>query len=151
MGKYLPEAIEPRGKNFRRWQNGDVIGHTRLIPDFRRDFGAPYYVAHRAHFHSALYKRALDLGVEVKTASRVDDFEEENGSLTLADGSTYHGDLVIAADGMSLTYVVKPTTKAFRRDQITRTRQSTRWRTEAPSENWLRSLPRNSGCKRNEE
>ena len=106
VGKYLPEAIEPCGKNFRRWQNGDVIGHTKLIPEFRQNFSAPYYVAHRAHFHSALYKRALDLNVEVKTASRVDDFDEENGTLTLADGTTYEADLVIAADGMYLKKIL---------------------------------------------
>ena len=75
-----------------------MIGHTRLIPDFRREFGAPYYVAHRAHLHSALHKRALELNVEVKTDSKVDSVDER-GTLTLANGCTYHGDLIIAADG----------------------------------------------------
>ena len=103
VGEYLVDgAVEPQSINFRRWQSGKVIGHTRLIPDFQDNFGAPYYVAHRAHLHSALYKRALDLGVEVKTASRVECVDEADGLLTTADGSTHRGDLVIAADGMHL-------------------------------------------------
>ena len=101
VGEYLVDgAIEPQSINFRRWQDGDVISRTRLIPEFQDNFGAPYYVAHRAHLHSALHKRALDLGVLVRTASRVDHVDEETGSLTIVDGTVYHGDLVIAADGM---------------------------------------------------
>lgn len=101
VGKYLVDgAVEPQSINFRRWQNGNIIGHTKLIPDFQDNFGAPYYVAHRAHLHSALFKRAVDLAVEVKTNSRVDEVDEEAGSVTIADGSTYQGDLIIAADGM---------------------------------------------------
>ena len=100
VGEYLADgAIEPQNIHFLRWQSGDVIGRTKLIPGFRKNFSAPYYVAHRAHLHSALYKRALDLGVDVKVASKVDNMDEINASLTLADGSIHRGDLVIAADG----------------------------------------------------
>ena len=47
-----------------------VIICSKLVPDFRQNFGAPYYVVHRAHFHMALYKRALELGVDVKVGPR---------------------------------------------------------------------------------
>jgi salicylate hydroxylase len=85
--------------SFRRWQNGQVIGHTKLVPDFRENFKAPYYVVHRAHFHDALYKRALELGVEVRVASRVTSYNLDEPSVSVADGTALRADLIVAADG----------------------------------------------------
>jgi salicylate hydroxylase len=76
-----------------------MIGHTKLIPDFRETFGAPYYVIHRAHFHDALYRRALELGVMVHTGAKVVDYDLDAPSITLEDGSMHVADLVIAAEG----------------------------------------------------
>jgi salicylate hydroxylase len=84
---------------FRRWDNGEVIGYTKLVPDFRENFQAPYYVVHRAHFHSALHKRALELGVEVKVNSKVVDYDLEAPSVELENGQVLPADLVVAADG----------------------------------------------------
>lgn len=85
--------------SFRRWDNGKIIGHTKLIPDFRENFKAPYYVVHRAHFHDALHKRALELGVEVRVASRVTNYNLDKPSVSLEDGHELHADLIVAADG----------------------------------------------------
>jgi len=84
---------------FRRWDTGSVIGYTKLVPEFRDNFKAPYYVVHRAHFHSALYRRALELGVEVKIASKVEKYDLESPSVELANGMVMHADLIVAADG----------------------------------------------------
>lgn len=92
-------AVEPDSIAIRRWENGDLIGWTQLIPDFRRSFGAPYYVIHRAHLHDALHKLAMELGVKVELASTVIDYDLDAPSITLEDGSVHHGDLVIGADG----------------------------------------------------
>lgn len=101
LDPYLKEYVtEPGSISFRRWQSGNVIGLTRLIPNFREQFGAPYYVIHRANFHSALHKRALDLGVTVKVASRVVGYNIEGPSIVLGDGETVSADLVVAADGI---------------------------------------------------
>ncbi|KAJ5402817.1 uncharacterized protein N7487_008713 [Penicillium crustosum] len=101
LDPYLKEYVtEPESISFRRWQSGDVIGLTRLIPNFREQFGAPYYVIHRANFHSALHKRALDLGVTVKVASRVVGYNIEGPSIVLGNGETVSADLVVAADGV---------------------------------------------------
>lgn len=54
---------------------------------------------HRAHLHEALHKLALELGVKVKLASTVVDYDLDAPSLTLENGSVHHGDLVIGADG----------------------------------------------------
>lgn len=92
-------VVESENIFFRRWEDGAVIGDTKLKPDFRDNFGAPYYVVHRAHLHSALHKRAVELGVEVNVNSKVVDYDLDTPSVTLEDGSTHTADLVVAADG----------------------------------------------------
>lgn len=91
---------------FRRWESGHVIGLTRLIPNFRETFGAPYYVIHRANFHTALYRRALDLGVAVKLASRVVEYDVERTGIVLESGDCKEADLIVAADGLWLSGIV---------------------------------------------
>ncbi|RHZ43502.1 putative salicylate hydroxylase [Aspergillus thermomutatus] len=101
LGPYLENYVsQPEGISFRRWENGKVIGHTRLIPGFRQTFGGPYYVIHRADFHSALYRRALDLGVTVKLACRVVDYNPQVPRIKLEDGQSFEADLIVAADGI---------------------------------------------------
>lgn len=97
-----PYVTEPESISFRRWQTGKVIGNTKLAPDFTETFNAPYYVIHRAHFHSALCQKAQDMGIDIKLGARVENYNPVAGSITLADGTTYIGDLVVAGDGKSL-------------------------------------------------
>lgn len=100
LGPYLTSIVnEPERIVVRRWESGDVIGLTELIPDFERSFGAPYYVIHRAHLHDALHKLAVELGVKVELDSTVVDYHLDSPSLTLGNGSVHRGDLVIGADG----------------------------------------------------
>lgn len=95
-----PYITEPESIAFRRWQNGKVIGKTKLVPDFVDTFRAPYYVIHRADFHSALFQRALDVGVQIYLGARVVGFDPVEGSIELGDGTKRVGDLVVAADGL---------------------------------------------------
>lgn len=101
LGPYLqPHVNKPGHISFRRWENGAVIGHTKLKPDFEAEFGAPYYVIHRAHFHDALHHRALDLGIEVKLNCRIESYDPAMPSITVSGGlETVTGDLIVAADG----------------------------------------------------
>jgi salicylate hydroxylase len=92
-------VVEPNGMTFRRWLDGKVIGYTKLVPQFRENFHGAYYVIHRAHFHDALYRRALELGVQVKVASRVEKYDMEAPSVQLVNGDTLQADLIVAADG----------------------------------------------------
>jgi salicylate hydroxylase len=55
-------AVHPETIWFKRWQDGKKIAKTTLVPDFEQNFGARYYVAHRAHLHDALHRKALELG-----------------------------------------------------------------------------------------
>ncbi|KIM95487.1 hypothetical protein OIDMADRAFT_45296 [Oidiodendron maius Zn] len=101
LGPFLdPHVVEPNGITFRRWESGNVIGYTKLVPDFRENFKAPYYVVHRAHFHAALHRRALELGVDVRVASRVVEYDLEAPSVKVETGEVFLADLVVAADGI---------------------------------------------------
>ena len=84
---------------FRRWKNGEPIGYTRLIPGFRQMFDAPYYVIHRADFHSALVQRARDLGIEIKLGRKVADYDLSRSAIQLETGERFEADLIVAADG----------------------------------------------------
>ena len=92
-------TVKPEAINFRRWENGNIIGYTSLGKTFVEDFEVPYYVVHRAHFHEAMHQRALELGVAIRLNSRVVEYREQMGSVELANGSIVQGDLVVAVDG----------------------------------------------------
>jgi salicylate hydroxylase len=85
---------------FRRWEDGKPIGHTKLVPEFQDTYEAPYYVIHRADFHMALHKLALQHGVEVIIGSRVDVYDEETATVETSKGIKYTADLLVAADGV---------------------------------------------------
>ena len=93
--------MQPEGISFRRWKSGDVIGYTKLAPEFKAMFGAPYYVVHRAHIHSALHKLAISLGVDVQLNSKVLDCDTDAPSITLENGRILTSDLIVSADGTS--------------------------------------------------
>jgi salicylate hydroxylase len=93
-------VVEPANIHFRRWETGDIIGKTKLVPDFRETFRGPYWVIHRAHFHDALLRRALELGVEIRTGCKVVNYDFDEPSVTLEDGSTHVADLVVTAEGL---------------------------------------------------
>lgn len=101
--KYLEKkAVRPDSIKFRRWEDGSVIGLTKLDSEFAENFGSPYYVVHRADFHEALYQRATELGVKVWLNSRVVEYVG-GSSAVLEDGSVVQGDLIVGADGKILT------------------------------------------------
>ncbi|TLD15423.1 uncharacterized protein PgNI_02143 [Pyricularia grisea] len=91
--------VEPSCINFRRWQDGNLIGYTDL-DEFDSSFGAPYCVAHRAHLHEALHARALELGVKVRLNSFVAAYKPDDAAIELSNGEVVKGDLIVAADGI---------------------------------------------------
>ncbi|KIV90285.1 hypothetical protein PV10_07604 [Exophiala mesophila] len=93
-------VVTPASIAFKRWQDGDVIALTKLVPEFQDNFDAPYWVVHRAHFHDAMYQLAKQLGVEVILNSRVVEYDQHGPSITTENGTTYSGDLVICSDGV---------------------------------------------------
>ncbi|KAH7393696.1 hypothetical protein BKA64DRAFT_676771 [Cadophora sp. MPI-SDFR-AT-0126] len=101
LGPFLKgKVVEPEAMTFRRWEDGKPIGLTKLVPNFRENFGAPYYVVHRADFHDAMHKLAVDLGVKIEVASKVVSYDPKTASVEVENGRRYSGDLVVAADGV---------------------------------------------------
>ncbi|GME64818.1 hypothetical protein GTA08_BOTSDO07426 [Neofusicoccum parvum] len=94
------KAIQPDSITFRRWESGEPIGFTKLKPDFEENFGAPYYVIHRAHLHEALHKLAVQSGAKILINKSVVEYDPEVPCVETADGSGFTADLVIAADGV---------------------------------------------------
>lgn len=97
---YLREYVtEPDSVYIRRWETGAVIGRTQYVPHFQEEYGAPYYVIHRAHFHEAMHKLAVELGVTVKLGSKVVSYRTDEGTIILRDGTKATADIIVAADG----------------------------------------------------
>jgi salicylate hydroxylase len=101
LGPYLEgKAVEPDAIRMRRWQTGEVISLTQLVPDFEERFGAPYYVVHRANLQLAMYELAVSMGVHVRVNAGVRSYKAESPSVVLENGETHHADLIVAADGI---------------------------------------------------
>ena len=101
IGRFLSDQlVEPEGIRFRRWEDGSLIGYTKLVPDFRQHFDGPYYVVHRAHLHDALHRLALEQGVHLRTDSKVTGYDMDVPSVQLSDGLSFTADLIVAADGI---------------------------------------------------
>jgi salicylate hydroxylase len=96
-------ATYPEGRDYRAWDNGDRLYYTPLGQRAEAYFGSPYYAAHRADLLDVLLggfgQHGFRLGSRVE---RVDQ-DANNVTVTLADGSTATGDILIGADGIHST------------------------------------------------
>lgn len=101
LGPYLQgKANEPEAIRMRRWQNGELLSQTKLHPESRILYGAPYYVVHRADLQLSMYALALALGAEIILNSPIKTFYETTASVELFGGEIHSADLVVAADGI---------------------------------------------------
>jgi len=105
LGEALKQvATYPEGRDYRGWDTAERLYYTPLGQKAEAHFGSPYYAAHRAELLDVLLTGLTDrsgiiLGSRV---TRVD--QDANGvTLTLANGETAHGDILIAADGIHST------------------------------------------------
>jgi salicylate hydroxylase len=93
-------AFHPEGRDYRAWDDGDRLYYTPLGERVVARFGAPHYCAHRADVLDVLLG-ALG-GEGFRLGARVDDLvqDADGVTITLADGSTARGDVLIGADGI---------------------------------------------------
>jgi salicylate hydroxylase len=96
-------ATYPQGRDYRAWDNGDRLYYTPLGERAEAHFGSPYYAAHRADLLDVLLSGLGEHGFRL--GSRVERVDQDaNGvTVTLADGSTASGDILIGADGIHST------------------------------------------------
>jgi len=79
------------------------VGKIPTDENFRKRFGNPYAVIHRQDIHNSLLEGAQETGkVEFFTNTRVERVEQTENTVTVtcADGKTYTGQALIAADGV---------------------------------------------------
>ncbi len=97
-------AYYPEGRDYRAWDNGDRLYYTPLGQRAEAHFGAPYYTAHRADLLDVLLG-GLGEGRDVRLGARIERFDQDSDgvTITLADGSTATGDVLIGADGIHST------------------------------------------------
>jgi salicylate hydroxylase len=96
-------AYYPEGRDYRAWDNGDRLYYTPLGKRAEAHFGSPYCTAHRADLLDVLLG---GLGAEgFHLGSRIVRFDQDHDgvTITLADGSTATGDILIGADGIHST------------------------------------------------
>src|SRR5690348_5497356 len=96
-------ATYPEGRDYRGWDTAERLYYTPLGQKAEAHFGSPYYAAHRAELLDVLLSGLGDHGFRL--GSRVERIDQDQGSvsLTLADGSVAHGDILIGADGIHST------------------------------------------------
>jgi len=99
----LADAWTPPSLQMRDALTGEEVTSIPLGEPFRRRFGQPYAVTHRADIH-AVYLRACQSSnlVSLENNCRVEDFIDEADAVTLrlADGREVRGCALIGADGM---------------------------------------------------
>jgi salicylate hydroxylase len=96
-------AVYPEGRDYRAWDDGDRLYWTPLGQRAEVHFGAPYYHAHRADLLDVLLGGLGDQGFRLN--AHLDRFEQDahGVTITLVDGSTATGDVLIGADGIHST------------------------------------------------
>lgn len=80
-----------------------LVGRIPTGEAFRKRFGNPYAVIHRADVHLSLLEGAQETGkVEFLTSTRVERIEQDDSSVTVYDqnGKAHKGSALIGADGV---------------------------------------------------
>jgi len=83
--------------------NEQLVGRIPTGDAFRRRFGNPYAVIHRADVHNALLEGARRAGhIEIATGTQVQRIEQDDAGVTVftSDGRRFRGAALIGADGV---------------------------------------------------
>jgi len=83
--------------------NEQLVGRIPTGEAFRRRFGNPYAVIHRADVHNALLEGARRAGhIEIATGTQVQRIEQDDAGVTVftSDGRRFRGAALIGADGV---------------------------------------------------
>jgi salicylate hydroxylase len=96
-------ATYPEGRDYRGWDDGERLYYTPLGPRAEAHFGAPYYAAHRADLLDVLLSGLGQHGFRLGSRIERLDQDAKNVTITLADGSSESGDILIGADGIHST------------------------------------------------
>jgi salicylate hydroxylase len=93
-------AVYPEARDYRAWDTGERLFWTPLGARAEAHFGAPYYHVHRADLLDVLLGGLGDADFHLN--ARVESFDQDASgvAVTLADGRSFAGDVLIGADGI---------------------------------------------------
>ena len=84
-----------------RYTDGNVLAEEKdFNKHMRSKYGAPFIDVHRADVQQLLHKKALELGVQIRTSARVANIDQSRPSVLLETDEEILADLVVGADGL---------------------------------------------------
>ena len=86
-----------------------------------------HWVIHRADYQKVLADAAIAAGAEIKFSQRVAAVDSRTRTVTMQDGSTLQGDLIVGADGKS-----NPSKLAFRNASMGAHKKLNRYQVSCP-------------------
>ena len=98
-------AVALERRVLRRWQDGRVLAATLGREGVLGAFGEMHYVVHRADYQGLLIEEAEKLGVRIVLDVEVVGATFGEGPVvTVRDGRTFTGDVVVGADGRTTPF-----------------------------------------------
>lgn len=94
--KVRESGVQLKAIHILRWQSGGLLGSVPINQEHGEQF-----VVHRADLQMALLDKALSLpNVRLQVNTRVENVQFSPAAVSLNDGTTVHGDVVLGADGI---------------------------------------------------
>jgi salicylate hydroxylase len=93
-------AVYPEARDYRAWDTGECLFWTPLGQRAELSFGAPYYHVHRAELLGVLLDALGQEGFCLSAEVVAFDQDENSVAITIADGTTFEGDVLVGADGI---------------------------------------------------
>ncbi|WP_157250247.1 FAD-dependent monooxygenase [Nonomuraea typhae] len=102
LGRVIAAGVLPERLVFNDALTGDRLTHLDLGEPFRQRYGGPYVVLHRSDLLDILVAACREHGVQLDNDRHVTGVTSRSDGVTVscADGTGYHGALVVAADGL---------------------------------------------------
>jgi 2-polyprenyl-6-methoxyphenol hydroxylase-like FAD-dependent oxidoreductase len=99
----LADAHVPPSQEMRNAVTGELVTNIPLGDPFKKRFGQPYAVTHRADIHATFLKACQSSNlIALETSRRVDGYEDhgDHVAITMDNGDLIEGRGLIACDGM---------------------------------------------------
>lgn len=98
----MPDScIRPESVTVHRYSDGKVLAHEdNYCDNMVKKYSAPFLDIFRADLQAALVETASRLGVQFKLNAKAEQIDLKSGAVVTQSGDTYHGDLIIGADGL---------------------------------------------------
>lgn len=103
LDRVIETGVRPRRLVLRSILTAEELSALDLGAPFIARYGAPYVVVHRSDLLSVLHDACVQANVELRPGKEVRSVSDADGgaaTVWCADGTTYTGDIVIAADGL---------------------------------------------------